>query len=123
MEEVQYYKEVYNKFWEKQTKKYGYSVYEKSLVRLIARSNPQNVFEVGIGTGWPIGAALKKKGIRVCGCDLAESAVLSAREILENEEGIWEGDVLSYEGKEQFDVVYCVRASWYIPNYYATLKK
>ena len=115
MEEVQYYKEVYNKFWEKQTKKYGYSVYEKSLVSLIARSHPQNVFEVGIGTGWPIGAALKKKGIRVCGCDLAE--------ILENEEGIWEGDVLSYEGKEQFDVVYCVRASWYIPNYYATLKK
>lgn len=123
MDEVQYYSEVYNKFWEKQTQKYGYSVYEKNLVRLIARPHPKNVFEVGIGTGWPIGAALKKKGIRVCGCDLAGSAVLSARKLLENEDGIWTGDVLSYEGKEQFDVVYCVRASWCIPNYYATLKK
>lgn len=123
MNEVQYFNEVYNKFWENQTRKYGYSVYEKSLVRLIARSRPKSVFEVGIGTGWPIGAALKEKGIWVCGCDLAESAVLSAREMLGNQDGIWAGDVLSYEGEEQFDVVYCVRASWYIPDYYATLKK
>lgn len=123
MNEVRYFNEVYNKFWESQTRKYGYGDYEKNLVRLIARSRPKSVFEVGIGTGWPIGAALKEKGIRVCGCDLAESAVLSARESLGSQDGIWAGDVLSYEGEERFDVVYCVRASWYIPDYYATLKK
>lgn len=123
MNEVRYFNEVYNKFWKNQVSKYGYGVYEKNLVRLIARSRSKSVFEVGIGTGWPIGTALKKKGIRVCGCDLAESAVLSAREMLENQDGIWTGDVLSYAGEEQFDVVYCVRASWYIPDYYATLKK
>lgn len=123
MNEVRYFNEIYNKFWENQSRKYGYGVYEKNLVRLIARPRPESVFEVGIGTGWPIGAALKEKGIRVCGCDLAESAVLSARERLGNQDGIWAGDVLSYEGEEQFDVVYCVRASWYIPDYYATLKK
>lgn len=73
MDETQYYKNVYSKFWVNQTKKYGYSQYEQNLVHLIARSNPQRVFEVGIGTGWPIATALKEKEIKVDGCDIAES--------------------------------------------------
>jgi len=123
MNEIQYMKEIYSKFWEKQTKKYGYSTYERNLVRLIAQSSPKKVFEVGIGTGWPIGTALKEKEIVVNGCDLAESSIILARKELENEKGIWVGDVLSYNGKELYDVVYCVRASWYIPDFYAALAK
>lgn len=123
MNETKYFSEIYNKFWENQTKKYGYAPYEQNLVRLISESSPEKVFEVGIGTGWPIGAALKEKGITVDGCDLAESAVALARKELENESGIWTGDVLSYKGQAQYDVVYCVRVSWCIPNFYATIAK
>lgn len=123
MNEKQYFNEIYNKFWKEKTKEYGYGAYERNLVRTIVHLHPKNVFEVGIGTGWPIGAALRKKGIKVDGCDLAESSVLLAKEELGNEEGIWVGDVLSYNGENKYDVVYCVRVSWYIPNFYATLKK
>lgn len=124
MEEVQYYKTVYNKFWEKQTKKYGYGAYEQNLVRLILASNPKKVFEVGIGTGWPIGAALKEKDIAIDGCDVAESSIALAQKELDNEKGIWVGDVMEYGGeKEAYDVAYCVRVSWYIPNFYQTVKK
>lgn len=124
MEEVRYYKTVYSKFWKTQTKNYGYTTYEQNLVRLIGRSLPKCIFEVGIGTGWPIGAALKERGIKVDGCDIAEDSVALAQKELENIEGIWAGDVLDYKGdQEAYDVVYCVRASWYIPDFYKTIRK
>ncbi len=123
MDETQYYKNVYSKFWVNQTKKYGYSQYEQNLVHLIARSNPQRVFEVGIGTGWPIATALKEKEIKVDGCDIAESSVALARKALENDTGIWVGDVLEFDNDILYDVTYCVRASWCIPDFYATLNK
>ncbi len=123
MDETQYYKSVYNKFWVNQTKKYGYAPYEKKLVEIISQSSPERVFEVGIGTGWPIGTALKEKGIRVDGCDIAESAVALAQRELDNEDGIWTGDIREYKGDFVYDVTYCVRASWCIPGFYQTLKK
>lgn len=123
MDETQYYQTVYSRFWREQTRKYGYGVYEKNLTGLILRSSPRQVFEVGIGTGWPIGAALKKRGVRVDGCDIAESSVALAREELENTEGIWAGDVSGYEGRDAYDVTYCVRASWYMADFYRTVTK
>lgn len=124
MDELQYYKTVYNKFWEKQTKIYGYGAYEQNLVRLILASEPQKVFEVGIGTGWPIGAALKDKGVEIDGCDVAESSVALAQKELNNANGIWTGDIMDYEGEEgAYDVTYCVRVSWYIPDFFQTVKK
>lgn len=123
MEEIQYYKNIYSKFWENQTKNYGYEKYTKNLVRLISKSSPRRAFEVGIGTGWPIGVALKEKGIKIDGCDIADSSVVLAQKELENEEGIWVGDVLEYKGNALYDVTYCVRSSWCIPNFYLVLKK
>lgn len=123
MKEVQYYKNIYSKFWVNQTKVYGYGIYEQNLVKLISRSSPKRVFEVGIGTGWPIGAELKKKGIVVDGCDVAGRLVALAQKELENEKGIFVGDVKKYQGDTLYDVTYCVRASWYFPDFYATVKK
>lgn len=123
MEEVEYYKNVYSKFWVNQTKIYGYGVYEKNLVRLISQSSPKRVFEVGIGTGWPIGVELKQKGIKVDGCDVAGSSVILAQKELGNEEGIFEGEVMEYNGDRLYDVTYCVRVSWYISDFYATVRK
>lgn len=123
MEETQYYKMVYSKYWKKQTKVYGYAPYEKSLVKFISQSSPKEVFEVGIGTGWPIGAALKREGIKVDGCDIAESSVQLAIKELDNADGIWNGNVLEYKDSKKYDVTYCVRASWYIPDFYKTIRK
>ncbi len=124
MEEIQYYKTVYSKFWKNQTKKYGYGTYERNLVGLIANSLPERVFEVGVGTGWPIGAALREKGIQVDGCDIAESSVALAQKELDNPEGILAGDVTDYTGElEAYDVVYCVRVSWYIPDFYRAVRQ
>ncbi|MCM1217935.1 MAG: class I SAM-dependent methyltransferase [Lachnospiraceae bacterium] len=123
MNEKDYYSKVYGKYWQNQTRKYGYTSYEQNLVRLISKSLPEKVFEVGIGTGWPVGTALKEKGIIIDGCDLSESSVALARKELENETGIWIGDVLSYNGEAQYDVVYCVRVSWLIPDFFATVAK
>lgn len=123
MEEMNYYKTVYDKFWVNQTKLYGYGPYERKLVNLIADCSPERVFEVGIGTGWPIGNALKEKGIKVDGCDVAQELVVLARKSLDNADGIWMGEVTEFHGDWQYDVVYCVRVSWYLPDFYEALEK
>lgn len=120
---IRYYKEVYSKFWINKTANYGYEQYAKRLVGVIIQSGPKHVFEVGIGTGWPIGTALKKKGIRVDGCDVADNLVALAQKEFDNEEGIWVGEVTEYQGNTLYDVTYCVRVSWYIPDFYAVLRK
>ncbi len=67
---------------------------------------------------------MKEKGIKIDGCDVAETSVRMAKQALENEEGIWSGEIYQYQGEDgAYDVVYCVRASWVIPNFYRVLKK
>lgn len=78
---------------------------------------------MGIGTGWPIGAAIKRKGVVVDGCDVADNLVASAKKVLENETGIFTGDVSEWQGDTLYDVTYCVRASWCIPDFFAVVKK
>lgn len=51
MKEEEYYKEIYSRFWLKQTKKYGLEKYVKFIIMQILKSDPNSVFEVGIGTG------------------------------------------------------------------------
>lgn len=123
MEQIQYFKDVYSKIWVYQTKNYGYEEYVQRVVQMIGQSSPQRVFEVGIGTGWPIGVALKEKGIMVDGCDVADNLVAAAQKELGNPDGIWCGEVSEYRGDILYDVTYCVRTSWCIPNFYFTLKK
>ncbi len=119
--ELEYYQTEYSKFWANQTKVYGFGKYERFLTRLIAHSNPARVFEVGIGTGWPIGAALHRKGIQVDGCDVALSSVKLARETLNNQTGIYVGTIMDFTSKDIYDVTYCVRVSWYIEEFQETL--
>lgn len=123
MDQMQYFKNVYSKFWANQSKNYGYEEYTRKLVEMIGQTSVQRVFEVGIGTGWPVGAALKDKGIIVDGCDVADSSVAAAQKELDNREGIWCGEVSEYRGRAIYDAVYCVRSSWYITDFYSTVRK
>lgn len=50
-----FFNSVYDLWWEKQTKIYGVSKYEKHIIHEIVKRKPDKVFEVAIGNGWPIG--------------------------------------------------------------------
>ena len=116
-----YFNSIYDKFWERQTKVYGVSKYEKYIIHEIVKRKPQKVFEVGIGNGWPIGVALQQKNIRVCGCDVSKRLVESARKNLNFQDGIWEGELKDITTHEKYDIVYCVRTSWYIADFFDVL--
>lgn len=118
-----YFNTVYDKFWEKQTKVYGITRYEKYIIHEIVKRKPKKVFEVGIGNGWPIGVALYRKSIRVSGCDVSKRLVESARKNLHCQEEIWTGELKDYNGNEKYDVVYCVRTSWYISDFFRVLDR
>lgn len=116
----------YDIFWDKQTKKYGVTRYEKFIMHEIMKRKPQKVFEVGIGNGLPIGAALHRKGIDVHGCDISLKLVSASRRNLgkqADDARIFVGEVDQYHGRDKYDVIYCARTSWYIDNFERTIKK
>lgn len=119
-------RKFYDIFWDKQTIKYGVTQYEKYIIHEITRRKPEHVFEVGIGNGWPIGVALDKRDIIVHGCDISKKLISSAKKNLGNSSErscIFAGEVQKYQGKGKYDVVYCVRTSWYIENFENTISK
>lgn len=119
----------YDVFWDRQTKKYGITRYEKFIIHEILKRNPQKVFEVGIGNGFPIGMALYQKsggGVDVQGCDISVKLVSAAKKNLGKQSDdtcIFAGEVDEYHGCEKYDVIYCVRTSWYITDFENTIKK
>lgn len=126
MNQRRYFDKVYSKYWQEKVQKYGFTAYETYIVKNIMKSHPKGVFAVGIGTGWPIEDAMckKDKKITISGCDVASSSVRIAQEQVGCHAGlIYCGTIFNYLEKDKFDVVYCVRTSWYIPNFYKTLEK
>lgn len=111
-----YFNTIYDKYWEKKSKLYGITRYEKYIIHAIMKRKPKKVFEVGIGNGYPIGVALSQNDIKVYGCNVAKSLVESARRNLHNDE-IWVGELKNIKNDRNYDVVYCVRTSWNIPNF------
>lgn len=51
MNRIEYYNTVYDKFWQRQTHRYGYTRYEKKIIESIMNRNAKKVFSCGIGTG------------------------------------------------------------------------
>lgn len=125
MKEEEYYKEIYSRFWLKQTKKYGLEKYVKFIIMQILKSDPNSVFEVGIGTGWPVASMLQKKkqGIQISGCDIAEILVEEAKRTLNIEDGIYTGGLLDLNIQKEYDTCYCVRTSWYISDFQNIIKE
>lgn len=91
MNRIEYYNKVYDKFWQRQTHRYGCTGYEEIIINNIVSRNAKKVFSCGIGTGWPIESELHKKGIIVDGCDVAEKSVKLAQKNLSNPAGIIQG--------------------------------
>lgn len=115
MNERRYIEEKYSEFWEKQSYVYGIGNYENYILHEIETANPKNVFEVGIGNGYPFALSLKEKGIIVSGCDVAPRLVESTKSKLGGAYGdIKVGTINEISIEYTYDVVYCVRVSWYM---------
>lgn len=119
-------KNNYAMFWEKQSYLYGVGDVEKYVFRRIAEFNPKDAFEIGIGNGFPYATHLQESGVLVSGCDIAPLSVWNAKKNLklEHEKNrIICGDINQIDIPRQFDLVYCLRSSWYIPDFLATIRK
>ena len=123
MNRIEYYNTVYDKFWQRQTHRYGCTGYEEIIINNIVSRNAKKVFSCGIGTGWPIESELHKKGIIVDGCDVAEKSVKLAQKNLSNPAGIYTGIIQDCKSRKEYDVVYCMRASWLIPQFKDVITK
>ena len=44
---------IYPKYWNRKSREYGVSFYEKGLISLIEKYQPKSVFDLGIGNGYP----------------------------------------------------------------------
>lgn len=118
MNRMEYYNSIYDKFWQRQTHRYGVTEYEKVVLNSILKKNAKNVFSCAIGTGWSIEQKLYNNGVNVDGCDVAENSVKEAQKKLGNNSGIYVGVIDDYKSDvKKYDVVYCMRASWYIPHF------
>lgn len=121
---AKWHKEAYSMFWVSQVEKYGFDPYCKGLCELIASKSPRRVYELAIGTGWPFALTLAERNIAVHGSDISELLVSRVRQ--RNPD--IDARVSSYEDVEvptdvQYDVVYCLRSTWYFPNLFAALDK
>lgn len=56
-----YFNTIYDKYWEKKSKLYGITRYEKYIIHAIMKRKPKKVFEVGIGNGYPHRSGVKSK--------------------------------------------------------------
>ena len=114
--ERDYLENKYADFWKNQTHVYGIGNWEQMIIDEIGSVNPTKVFEVGIGTGWPIATTLQDKGVEIFGCDIADKSVHEACDRLHREYGtqIYTGDLLELDIDDKYDATYCVRSSWYM---------
>lgn len=120
MNNIDYFENEYSEIWKKNTEEYGYSDYEAFVVNKIVEINPESVFELGIGTGWPVAVSLKKAmpALKIGGCDIASSLVEMSRKNLPNDaEYIYRGTIDEYESDIKWKLAYCFRTSWYISSF------
>lgn len=117
-----YFEQVYSEFWKIQSKKYGMEEVDK-IIELLLALKPGTVFEVGIGTGWPIASTLAEGGAKVSGCDISENLVLETKQKYPQMElfagNIWDTAI---DGKT-YDIVYCIRSSWYMEDFPKVIAK
>ncbi len=112
----------YPAYWSRASKRYGLDAYGEGLLQLIAHCAPRSAFELAIGTGYPFAETLHKQGITVSGCDISQHLI---DELKKANPGI-QAFAGSYGSKEagegpQVDLVYCLRSSWYFPEFLAAI--
>lgn len=111
------------KFWLSDVQKYGQSPYVEGVLALLERRGPKKVFELGLGNGFPLAATLLQKGVEVHGCDISFPLLQEVEKKYPQvrwHQGGYE-DLVPKTSGQQYDIVYCVRTSWYFPNIFLAI--
>ena len=110
-------------FWKNELGSYGKSDYVNSVLDLIIAQKPQVIFELSIGNGYSFVDNLIKEGIKVHGCDISEFFINELHESHPSVVSYQAGydDFVKSEQRNFFDVVYCVRSSWYFSDIYLAI--
>ena len=104
--------------WLKEVEQYGKNPYVLGVLNLIEKCNPRKVFDVGCGNGFPFASSLLEKNIEVHGCDLSLPLLQEAARQYPALRWHHTGyeHIVEKTGGERYDVVYCLRSTWYFPD-------
>lgn len=119
-----YFDQVYSKFWTKTSQAYGMEDGLDSIIDILKNLHGKSAFEIGIGTGWPIADMLEKSGLSLAGCDISSSLIMQARQSYPDMElytgTIWDAGI---DKELKWDIVYCIRSSWYMKDFLGVIEK
>ena len=114
-----YMRRIYSKYWITARENiYGFGEYDKSLCNYITERVPagEKLFEVAIGTGYPIADFLRKAGYLVYGIDISSELLRKCQTINSNINcTIGDAEDLPCPGSV-FGCTYCFHSTWYFPN-------
>ena len=121
-----YFEHVYSKFWTETSKAYGLEDGVDSIIEILQQLHGESAFEVGIGTGWPIADSLLKSGVKMSGCDISSSLVEQTRKTYPDMDlftgTIWDINKSALRNVK-YDIVYCIRSSWYMQDFLRVIQK
>ena len=121
-----YFENVYSKFWTETSKAYGLEDGVDSIIEILQQLHGESAFEVGIGTGWPIADSLLKSGVKMSGCDISSSLVEQTRKTYPDMDlftgTIWDINKSALRNVK-YDIVYCIRSSWYMQDFLRVIQK
>ena len=121
-----YFEHVYSKFWTETSKAYGLEDGVDSIIEILQQLHGESAFEVGIGTGWPIADSLLKSGVKMSGCDISSSLVEQTRKTYPDMDlftgTIWDINKRALRNVK-YDIVYCIRSSWYMQDFLRVIQK
>lgn len=121
-----YFDHVYSKFWTETSKAYGLEDGVDSIIEILQQLHGESAFEVGIGTGWPIADSLLKSGVKMSGCDISSSLVEQTRKTYPDMDlftgTIWDINKSALRNVK-YDIVYCIRSSWYMQDFLRVIQK
>ena len=121
-----YFENVYSKFWTETSKAYGLEDGVDSIIEILQQLHGESAFEVGIGTGWPIADSLLKSGVKMSGCDISSSLVEQTRKTYPDMDlftgTIWDINKSALRNVK-YDIVYCIRSSWYMQDFLRVRQK
>ena len=113
-------RDIYPTYWIRKSREYGLDNYCKGLIALIEEMQPKTVFELAIGTGYPFAEKLLADDIDVAGCDISPELIVQLREsfpaINACVGGYEELDKVNAAINQKFDLVYCLRSTWYFTD-------
>ncbi len=110
--------------WPREAQGYGKNAYVSGLLNLIEQQHPKRVFEVGLGNGFPFAEGLLEKNIDVHGCDVSEFLLqeLSRKYPAVTYYHAGYETMVEKVGAQKYDVVYCLRSTWYFSDIFTALK-